>query len=63
MKFVIVTGISGAGKTTALKALENMGFFCVDNLPSILLTKFAGMFFFLAMLRIFAFREILNFQK
>ena len=39
MKFVIVTGISGAGKTTAQKALENMGFFCVDNMPSNLLTK------------------------
>ncbi len=45
MKFVIVTGISGAGKTTALKALENIGFFCVDNLPSILLTKFADLCF------------------
>ncbi len=45
MKFVIVTGLSGAGKTTALKILENMGFFCVDNLPSILLTKFADLCF------------------
>ncbi len=45
MKFVIVTGFSGAGKTTALKFLENMGFFCVDNLPSILLTKFADLCF------------------
>lgn len=45
MKFVIVTGLSGAGKTTALKMLENMGFFCVDNLPSILLTKFADLCF------------------
>ncbi len=45
MKFVIITGLSGAGKTTALKALENMGFFCVDNLPGILLTKFADLCF------------------
>ncbi len=45
MKFIIVTGLSGAGKTTALKMLENMGFFCVDNLPSTLLTKFADLCF------------------
>lgn len=34
MRFVIVTGMSGAGKSTALKMLEDMGYFCVDNLPS-----------------------------
>ncbi len=45
MKFIIVTGLSGAGKTTALKVLENIGFFCVDNLPSSLLTKFADLCF------------------
>ena len=33
MRIVIVTGMSGAGKTTALKMLEDMGFYCVDNLP------------------------------
>ena len=33
MRFVIVTGMSGAGKSTVLKMLEDMGFFCVDNLP------------------------------
>lgn len=33
MKFVVVTGMSGAGKTTALHALEDIGFFAVDNLP------------------------------
>ena len=33
MRFVIVTGVSGAGKTAALKMLEDMGYFCVDNLP------------------------------
>ena len=33
MKLVIVTGMSGAGKTIALKMLEDLGFYCVDNLP------------------------------
>ncbi len=37
---VIVTGLSGSGKSTALRALEDIGFFCVDNLPVILLPKF-----------------------
>ena len=41
MKFVIVTGMSGAGKSTALKMLEDMGYVCVDNLPIALLPKFA----------------------
>ena len=41
MKLVIVTGMSGAGKSTALKMLEDMGYFCVDNLPIALLYKFA----------------------
>ena len=41
MKFVIVTGMSGAGKSTALKMLEDMGYLCVDNLPIALLPKFA----------------------
>lgn len=41
MRFVIVTGMSGAGKSTALKTLEDMGFFCVDNLPVMLIEKFA----------------------
>lgn len=43
MRFVIVTGMSGAGKSTALKMLEDMGYFCVDNLPLQLLPKFAEM--------------------
>lgn len=43
MRFVIVTGMSGAGKSTALKMLEDMGYFCVDNLPIVLLPKFAEM--------------------
>lgn len=44
MCFVIVTGMSGAGKSTALKMLEDMGYFCVDNLPIPLLTRFVEMF-------------------
>ena len=40
MRFVIVTGMSGAGKSTALKSLEDMGYFCVDNLPVVLIDKF-----------------------
>ena len=43
MRLVIVTGMSGAGKTTALKMLEDMGYFCVDNLPIPLLTRFVEM--------------------
>ena len=41
MKFVIVTGMSGAGKSTSLKMLEDLGYFCVDNLPVPLIVKFA----------------------
>ena len=40
MRFVIVTGMSGAGKSTALKMLEDMEYFCVDNLPVPLMDKF-----------------------
>lgn len=40
MKFVILTGMSGAGKSTAIKMMEDIGFFCVDNLPIALLEKF-----------------------
>lgn len=41
MRFVIVTGMSGAGKSSVLKMLEDAGYFCVDNLPVPLLPKFA----------------------
>jgi UPF0042 nucleotide-binding protein len=39
-KIIIITGLSGSGKTTAINALEDAGFFCIDNLPVILLPKF-----------------------
>lgn len=41
MRFVIVTGMSGAGKSTALKMLEDVGYYCVDNLPFALIPKLA----------------------
>ncbi len=41
MRFVILTGMSGAGKSTALKMMEDMGYFCVDNLPIALIEKFS----------------------
>mgnify|MGYP001294426814 CR=1 FL=1 len=41
MRFVIVTGLSGAGKSLTIRYLEDMGFFCVDNLPPRLIPKFA----------------------
>ncbi len=40
LRIVIITGLSGSGKSTALRALEDVGFFCVDNLPIVLLPKF-----------------------
>src|SRR5688572_13440386 len=40
-RFVIVTGLSGSGKTHAIRALEDLGYFCVDNLPSQLIPTFA----------------------
>ena len=43
MRFVIVTGMSGAGKSTALKMLEDMGYFCVDNLPIAMFPGFVQM--------------------
>lgn len=43
MRFVIVTGVSGAGKTTALKMLEDARYFCVDNLPVPLIEKFVSL--------------------
>ncbi|EEL48523.1 MULTISPECIES: RNase adapter RapZ [Bacillus cereus group] len=40
IKMVIITGMSGAGKTVALQSFEDLGYFCVDNLPPMLLPKF-----------------------
>ena len=41
---VIVSGLSGAGRTTAIKALEDLGYYCVDNLPVVLLDRFLDLF-------------------
>ena len=41
MEFVIISGLSGAGKSRAASIMEDMGFFCVDNLPAPLIPKFA----------------------
>ena len=38
-QLVIITGVSGSGKGTVLKALEDLGYFCIDNLPVMLLPK------------------------
>lgn len=43
MKFIVVTGLSGAGRSQSIKSLEDLGFFCVDNLPPALIVKFAQM--------------------
>ena len=43
MEFVIVTGMSGAGKSQAIKALEDLGFFCIDNLPASLIPTVADL--------------------
>lgn len=42
-RFVVVTGLSGAGKSQAIRALEDLGFFCVDNLPVPLIPTFADL--------------------
>ena len=41
MRFVVVTGLSGAGKSTTLNFLEDSGYYCVDNLPVQLISEFA----------------------
>lgn len=41
MEFVVITGMSGAGKSQAMKVMEDMGYYCMDNLPPALLSKFA----------------------
>jgi RNase adapter protein RapZ len=42
-RFVVLTGLSGSGKSQAIRALEDLGYFCVDNLPIALLPKLAGL--------------------
>ncbi|NLL02579.1 MAG: RNase adaptor protein RapZ, partial [Mollicutes bacterium] len=41
VRLVIITGMSGAGKTQVVRAMEDLGYFCVDNLPPALIPKFA----------------------
>ena len=41
MRFVIITGLSGAGKSQAVRCFEDLGYFCIDNLPPLLIPKFA----------------------
>jgi RNase adapter protein RapZ len=45
MRFVVITGVSGAGKSQVVKYLEDLGYFCVDNLPPSLIPKFAEICF------------------
>lgn len=40
LEIVVVSGLSGAGKSTAIRVLEDLGFFCIDNLPAILIPRF-----------------------
>lgn len=43
MDFLIVSGLSGAGKSKTVSILEDIGYYCVDNLPALLIPKFAGL--------------------
>src|SRR5229473_2011538 len=43
LSIVVITGLSGAGKSYAIKCFEDMGFFCVDNLPTTLIPTFADL--------------------
>lgn len=45
MEFLLITGMSGAGKSQAMKVMEDMNYYCMDNLPPVLLTKFAELCF------------------
>lgn len=44
MKFLIVTGMSGSGKSTAINVLEDIGYYCIDNMPPELISKFAQIY-------------------
>ena len=39
MEMLLVTGVSGAGKSQTMNALEDMGYYCIDNIPPVLVTK------------------------
>ena len=41
MQFVLVTGLSGSGKSVAMSVMEDIGFYCIDNMPPQLIEKFA----------------------
>lgn len=41
MRFVLITGLSGAGKTHAVRCMEDFGYYCIDNMPPVLIPKFA----------------------
>jgi UPF0042 nucleotide-binding protein len=41
---LVITGLTGSGKSTALKAVEDEGFFCMDNMPIDLITKFLELY-------------------
>ena len=43
MEFIIISGLSGAGKSSAAAFLEDLGFYCVDNMPVALISNFAGL--------------------
>ena len=43
MEFLFVTGMSGAGKSNAANALEDLGYYCVDNIPPILINSFVDL--------------------
>ena len=43
MKLVLITGLSGAGRSQAMKAMEDIGYYCIDNLPPILIPKFVDL--------------------
>ena len=42
LELVVITGMSGAGKTVAMQSFEDMGYFCVDNMPPSLLQNFGN---------------------
>ena len=44
MEFVIITGMSGAGRTQTTKFMEDLGYFCIDNIPTLLLPKFGELY-------------------